>query len=186
MLGLAPTATEREIHDARRRLAKQAHPDAGGSVEQMQRVNDAAAAALRQRSPTFAPHQRSTQEPAHQQSTQHQQTGQHTNRPAGGAVRRDHPSFTVEALPAETFEALLVVASWLGDVIDDEPPYGLELALTEPMGGWCRLDLMPDAGASTVSITVAGAPGHPTPSVDAIRDTFVDGLNRLDWQSLDP
>jgi hypothetical protein len=101
------------------------------------------------------------------------------------AVRRDHPSFTVEALPAEAFEALLVVASWLGDLIDDDPPYGLEVALTEPIGGWCRLELVPDAGASTVSVAVAGAPGHPVPSVDAVRDAFVDGLNRLDWGTLD-
>ena len=100
-------------------------------------------------------------------------------------MRRDHPSFTVEALPAEAFEALLVVASWLGDLVDDDPPYGLEVALTEPMGGWCRLDLVPDAGASTVSVAVAGAPGHPVPSVEAVRDAFVDGLNRLDWGSLD-
>src|SRR5690606_41682151 len=89
-------------------------------------------------------------------------------RPSSGPLRRDHPSFTVEALPAEAFEALLVVASWLGDLIDDDPPYGLELALTEPIGGWCRLDLVPDAGASTVSVAVAGAPGHLTPAVDAV------------------
>lgn len=100
-------------------------------------------------------------------------------------MRRDHPSFTIEALPAEAFEALLVVASWMGDLIDDEPPYALELALTEPIGGWCRLDLVPDAGASTVSVSVAGAAGHPVPSVDAVRDAFVDGLNQLDWSSLD-
>lgn len=175
MLGLSAGATERQIHDARRRLAKQAHPDAGGSVAQMQRVNDAADAALRRAAaggdPTVAPSHRPSPRPP--------------TRPSPGPVRRDHPSFTVEALPAETFEALLVVASWLGDLIDDDPPYGLELSLTEPLGGWCRLDLVPDAGASTVSIAVAGAPGHPVPSVDAVRDAFVEGLNRLDWGRLD-
>jgi hypothetical protein len=91
----------------------------------------------------------------------------------------------VEALPAEAFEGLLVVATWLGDLIDDDPPYALEVALSEPLGGWCRLDVVPDAGASTVSVAVAGEPGHPLPSVDAVRDAFVDGLNRLDWSSLD-
>jgi hypothetical protein len=45
--------------------------------------------------------------------------------------------------------------------------------------------VVPDAGASTVSVAVAGEPGHPLPSVDAVRDAFVDGLNRLDWSSLD-
>ena len=169
MLGLAPGASEREIHEARRRLAKQAHPDTGGSVEQMQRLNDAVDAALRDRSVPANAAARRRPSP----------------RPTAGPVRRDHPSFTVEALPAEAFEALLVVASWLGDLVDDDPPYGLEVALTEPIGGWCRLDLVPDAGASTVSIAVAGAPGHPVPSVDAVRDAFVDGLNRLDWGTLD-
>lgn len=173
VLGLAAGAGERDIHAARRRLAKRAHPDAGGSVEQMQRVNDAADAALRElaRPPRPAPSRR----PPPRRTPRH----------GPGPVRHDHPSFTVEALPAETFEALLVVASWFGDLIDDDPPYALEVALTEPYGGWCRLDVVPDAGASTVSIAVAGANGHPMPSVDAVRDAFVDGLNRLDWSALD-
>jgi hypothetical protein len=179
VLGLTPHATEREINDARRRLAKRAHPDAGGSVEQMQRLNDAADAALRSLSDPSA---RAGGDPGGSSARRAPRSPQ---RPAGGPVRRDHPSFTVEALPVETFEALLIVASWLGDLIDDDPPYGLEVALTEPIGGWCRLDLVPDAGSSTVSVAVAGAPGHPAPSVDAVRDAFVEGLNRLDWASLD-
>ena len=173
MLGLAPGATRRDVQEARRRLAKLAHPDTGGSVEQMQHVNDAADAALR----LLAAPPSTRTAPA--------TTRRAPTRPTGGPIRRDHPSFTVEALPAEAFEALLVVGSWLGDLIDDDPPYGLELALTEPIGGWCRLELVPDAGASTVSIAVAGAPGHPAPSVDEVRDAFVEGLNRLDWAALD-
>lgn len=175
MLGLADGASDRDVHEARRRLAKAAHPDAGGSVEQMQRLNDAADAALAQlalgrRDPRSAP-------PAPERRAPTRRTG--------GPVHRDHPSFTIEALPAEAFEALLVVASWLGDLIDDEPPYALELALSEPIGGWCRLDVVPDAGSSTVSVAVAGAAGHPVPSVEAVRDAFVEGLNRLDWSSID-
>ena len=172
-LGLTADAGERDVLEARRRLAKQAHPDAGGSVEQMQHVNDLVDAALRALSTGKRP-------------TPPRPASQPMSRSASsGPVRRDHPSFTVEALPVETFEALLIVGTWLGDLIDDEPPYAMEVALTEPMGGWCRLDLVPDAGASTVSIAVAGAPGHPVPSVDAVRDAFVEGLNRLDWSSLD-
>lgn len=185
MLGLAADATERDVQDARRRMAKQAHPDAGGSVEQMQRINDAADAALRSlasRSASGSAHAPPTPTPTPTPTRGRRPAP----RPTAGPVRRDHPSFTVEALPAEAFEGLLVVATWLGDLIDDDPPYGLEVALTEPLGGWCRLDVVPDAGASTVSIAVAGAPGHPVPSVDAVRDAFVDGLNRLDWSSLDP
>ena len=175
ILGLTPGASEREIHEARRRLAKHAHPDTGGSVEQMQRLNDAVDTALRLR---VEPHGAPRRPPSSSSSRP-------PRRPSSGPLRRDHPSFTVEALPVEAFEALLVVASWLGDLIDDDPPYGLELALTEPIGGWCRLDIVPDAGAATVSVAVAGAPGHPVPSVEAVRDAFVDGLNRLDWAALD-
>lgn len=172
VLGLPPGADARAILAARRRLAKDAHPDAGGSVERMQAVNDAADAALAAISARRGEGSRPA--PAPRRPRYEGATG----------VRRDHPSFTVEALPAEAFEALLVVASWMGDLIDDDPPYALELALTEPIGGWCRLDLVPDAGASSVSIVVAGAPGHPAPSVDLVRDSFVHGLNQLDWSTL--
>lgn len=180
VLGLTHDASERDVHEARRRLAKTAHPDTGGSVEAMQRLNDAADAALAALASPSSRGRTAAPRPTPTRPTPTRPTRQHT----AGPVRRDHPSFTIEALPAEAFEALLVVASWLGDLIDDEPPYALELALTEPIGGWCRLDLVPDAGSSTVSIAVAGAPGHPVPSVDAVRDAFVEGLNQLDWSSL--
>ena len=75
-------------------------------------------------------------------------------------VEQDAPSFTVDALPVETFEALLVVAAWIGEVLDDDPPYVLECHLHEPAPCWCRLDLVPDAGGSTVSLTVVTAAGR--------------------------
>jgi hypothetical protein len=96
----------------------------------------------------------------------------------------DHPSFAVEALPAEAFEALLVAASWLGEVLVDEPPYLLEVHLQEPVECWCRLDLLPDAGASTVGITAVGVEGDAVPDVDAIRDAWISALNELDWDEL--
>lgn len=160
MLGLPDDASFATINDARRRLAKQAHPDVGGSVESMQRINLAAEAALASLST---------------------QTRQAPHLPDDGRARRDHPSFTVEVLPVEAFEGLLVVASWLGEVISDDPPYVLEVALVDPVRGWCRLDLVPDAGGSTVSLVVAAEPGYPVPGVDVVRDLWIDGLNRLDW-----
>ena len=42
------------------------------------------------------------------------------------------PSFTIDLLPVEAFEALLVVTSWIGEVLVDDPPYVLEVHLTEP------------------------------------------------------
>ena len=178
MLGLGAGAGIAEVVEARRRLAKSAHPDVGGTLDEMQRVNEAVEQALellgaddRATAPAPAP------APAGRDRAE--------SATPTGQVSHDHPSFTVEALPAEAFEGLLVVASWLGDLISDEPPYGLEIALTDPIRGWCRLDLVPDAGASTVSLTVAGEPGYPVPDVDTVRDAWIDGLNRLDWADLD-
>jgi hypothetical protein len=174
-LGLPPDATAQQIRQARNRLAKRQHPDVGGSQEAMQRINDAATAAL------AAVEQAATRSPA---------AGPAPGRPAppprsaGGRIGRDHPSFTIEALPVEAYEALLIVASVLGQVGDDDPPYRLEVVLEEPIGTWCRLELVPDGGGSTVSLTVA-TPGRDV-SVDDVRDLFITELNQLDWHDDGP
>ena len=97
----------------------------------------------------------------------------------GGRLAHDVASFTIEALPVEAFEALLVVATWLGEPIDDDPPYRLDVLLGEPFGCWCRLDLVPDAGASTVALTLGSIDGRPVPDLDTVRDTWVAELNTL-------
>lgn len=97
----------------------------------------------------------------------------------GGAS--DVPSFTIEALPAEAFEALGIVAASIGEVIDDDPPYRLEVVLDHPLRCWCRLELLPDAGSSTVNVTVGAAVGTSRPSVEQVRDLWIEQLNRLDW-----
>jgi hypothetical protein len=94
-------------------------------------------------------------------------------------VQYDSPSFTIDVLPAEAFEALLVVTGWMGEVLVDDPPYVLETFLRDPAPCWCRLDLVPDAGATTVSLTVAGVDGDVTPDPEAVRDEWVANLNRL-------
>ena len=104
-------------------------------------------------------------------------------RRGGGWVGRDHPSFTIEALPAEAYEALLIVANVLGAVVDDDPPYRLEAELAEEPTAWCRLDIAPDGGGSTVSLTVASSEGA---TVNEVRDRLVVELNRLDWSDDGP
>ena len=178
-LGLGPDATSEEIRAARRRLAKANHPDQGGDQGAMQRINEAADAALltvdagvpEAEAPRTSEPARSAQRSARMPRSDGHLSG----------IARDMPSFTVEALPVETFEAMLVVASWLGEVLDDDPPYRLETYLYEPFDCWCRLDVVPDAGASTVSLTVAGIDGAPTPDVVAVRDAWVSNLNAVDW-----
>ena len=63
----------------------------------------------------------------------------------------------------------------------DDPPYTLEVFLHEPEPCWCRLDLVPDAGATTISLTVAGVEGEPSPDIDLVRDTWVAALNEPLW-----
>ena len=94
-------------------------------------------------------------------------------------MQYDAPSFTIDTLPAEAFEALLVVTSWMGEVLVDDPPSLLEVHLTDPAPCWCRLDLVPDAGGSTVTLTVASIGGDPAPDVEDVRDLWVANLNAL-------
>jgi hypothetical protein len=191
VLGLGREATLDDVRAARRRIALDVHPDrAGGDASEMQRVNsafEACVAHLTGRRPLDAPASQApaSQAPAPKPTTSYRRadqatsTGRRGRRP--GPVERDAPSFTVDALPAETFEALLVVVSWIGEVLDDDPPYLLECHLFQPAPCWCRLEVVPDAGGSTVSITVAGAdaasaePGF----VEQVRDVWVEQLNQL-------
>lgn len=163
VLGLPSDASAAQINEARRRLAAEHHPDRGGDAARMREINAAADELLRRLAPPDRP-------PAPSAPSS-----------AGMRIARDVPSFTVEALPAVTFESLVVVASWLGEVLDDDPPYRLDAYLSEPFDCWCRLDVVPDAGASTVSIAVGGLDGASPPDVDAVRDAWIANLNALDW-----
>lgn len=165
LLGLADDAGPDDVHGARRRLAKQAHPDVGGDDAAMRQLNEAVAVVMADAA--TARTEAETEPPIGPDV-----------RPTGG-VAHDVASFTIEALPAEAFEALLVVTSWIGEVVTDDPPYQLDVVLDEPLACWCRLDLVPDAGASTVSLTVATAAGVPRPALDEIRDVWVAALNEL-------
>jgi hypothetical protein len=165
-LGVPPNATLEQLVAARRRLALQVHPDVGGDGHEMQVVNRAfdeavslLGAAPAAASPTSAPRPR--------------------DRTTSRGVQYDWPSFTIDVLPVEAFEALLVVTSWMGEVLVDDPPYLLETFLRDPVPCWCRLDLMPDAGATSVSLTVAGVDGAPAPDPEDVRDELVANLNRL-------
>lgn len=173
LLGVAEDADAATVKAARRRLAKRIHPDVeGGSDDAMRQLNDAAATLLerlgeqKQETPRPAPSRRPSR------STQR--------------IAHDTASFVVEASPSEAFEALVVVTSWLGEGVNEDPPeprrhgFGqLDVLLTDPLQCWCRLDLMPDAGATTVSLTIAAVPDQPLPDLDDVRDLWVSSLNDL-------
>jgi hypothetical protein len=165
VLGVGPDATLEEVRVARRRLAAQFHPDHGGDAARMGEINAAFEAVVAQLTRRPAP----PPAPPTAPPRRHRYEG----------VQYDAPSFTIDLLPVEAFEALLVVTSWMGEMLVDDPPYVLEVHLTEPGPCWCRLDLVPDAGGSTISLTVASIGGTPAPDVEAVRDEWVANLNRL-------
>src|SRR3954447_5554758 len=179
VLGIAREANLEEARAARRRLAFDRHPDRGGSADDMREINEAFDAVVghltgRRPLPPAAPPPSETDdaivEPRPPATTS-------SPRRWAGRVQYDTPSFVVDALPAEAFEALLIVASWIGEVLVDDPPYLLDVHLYEPAPCWCRLELLPDAGASTVSLTVAAVDGSPAPLGDDVRDVWVHHLN---------
>ncbi|WP_051063258.1 DnaJ domain-containing protein [Ilumatobacter nonamiensis] len=178
ILGVPPDASAEEIRSARRDLARRHHPDAGGDSADMQRINAAAALALRMLEAGDPP---ATREPTGTSPRRHDTAEEP---PGWIGHSRDVPSFTVEALPVEAFEALLIAAAELGEVADDAPPYDLRVLLAPPQACWCQLDVVPDAGASTVSVSIAAAEGHPLPPLAQVRNAWIEVLNRLDWSDL--
>lgn len=178
ILGVSTDANAEQIRTARRELARIHHPDAGGDAAVMQQVNAAAAQALRLLSAAgdaVGDAARSADGPTPASAS---------NAADWVGSTRDVPSFTIEALPAEAFEALLVATAELGEVEDDDPPYELRTLLSPPLACWCQLDVVPDAGASTVSVSIAPIDGHRLPPIVDVRNAYITALNGLDWASL--
>lgn len=155
-LGVRPNAPAVEVRAAYRALALRHHPDAGGSDEAMAELNRAYEIAIQGVGPA-GPRLTSARR-----------------------VQRDVASFTYDELPVVAFENLLVVAGILGDVAEEEPPYLLEFVIREAGGAWCRCELVPDAGSTTVSVTVATEDPAPLLGVETVRDLLVAELNALE------
>jgi hypothetical protein len=172
VLGIAAAgATESEVRAARRRLAKEIHPDRGGDGGRMSELNRAYERALAQlRQPQAQPVAPPTppRPPSAAQS-----------RRPGRFVERDDASFAVSVLPVDAFEALVVAANSMGQVLLEDPPYLLECYLLDPVECFCRLELFPEGGGSQVALTVVTAEGgsRPPPSVDDVRDAFIAALS---------
>ena len=181
VLGLPPTATLDDVRAARRRLAKSVHPDHGGDEARMREVNRAfdlaVKAILRPPAAPAAPTAPTGSAPPTAPGGPGR--AERSGRRVGRRVEQDSPSFSIDLLPAEAFEAILVVVSWIGEVLVDDPPYLLDALLREPQDCWCRIELLPEAGASMVSLTVAGLEGEDAPPVDDVRDLLVTLLNQL-------
>jgi hypothetical protein len=183
-LGLDRTATIAQLRAARRRLARELHPDHGGDALQMQQVNAAFDAALaeltapRQPAPAVrAPRRRASPRPAPRPAP--------PPRSRGSRAEWEPSAFMIELPVPDAFEALLVVTSWIGEVASDDPPHSLEVLLAEPSPCWCRLELLPEGTSTSVGIMVAGAEDSPRPDLLDVRDTWIAHLNQLArWESL--
>lgn len=151
LLGLDESATVDDVHAARRRLARSFHPDLGGVADDMVRVNvavDIVLTRLRTFDPMSSP---SSTAPATSN------TFPPTKASTGGSyeVRSwmvDRPSFVIDVLPVDAFEWIVLAARVLGEIVDDDPPYAVDVLLESRVDRWCRLEIVPDAGSSTVSI----------------------------------
>ena len=183
-LGLGAGATLDDVRAARRRLAKEHHPDHGGDAAAMRAVNAAFDAAVKALLRPVAPTPAS---PGQAPPTTTRVRGDDGDPAAPGHPRgrddrrrleHDAPSFSIDVLPAEAFEALLVVTAWHGDVLVDDPPYLLEVHLHDPAPCWCRLELLPEAGGTIVNLTVLAGFEHG-PTAEAVRDLWVASLNQL-------
>lgn len=150
MLGLTEGFDALDLRRARRLALLAGHPDHGGSREAVAAVERAVETLL----------------------------AASDEAPAAGmqSVRRgtDRPSFTVGALPVEAFELLILAAAELGDVSDDDPPYRLEVRMHEPRDTWVSFEVVPDAGSSTVSMSVEG---RAALDIEEIRDVWVTAIN---------
>ena len=161
------TSSAQEIRRAWRERALTVHPDVGGSDAAMQELNEALRKAL---------------------ELVEVQKVQKVVVPVLVRRQRDVSSFTVDVLAAECFEALLLVAGISGAISYEEPPHQLEFSLHDSgvvgaLHGWCRCDLVPEAGATTVSLIVGSEKFSDGISVEEVRDYLVANLNAIDWSN---
>lgn len=176
VLKIAPTTDEAVIRAAWRREAKKHHPDVGGSDEIMRELNEALHQALLQKSIDLFPESDVTT-----RTEQSQVRREHVTM-MSRQVLHDRSSFTIDLLPVDSFEFVKLAGAFLGSIIDEECPYLVEFSLenadlVSPQSGWCRCELVPEAGGTMVHLTV-GAESRPV-SVEHIRDYLVHHINRL-------
>ena len=172
MLGVSRGATLDEVRAARRKLALELHPDrAAGDPDaerRMREVNVAFDQAVKIiRGERIAP-------PAPPEPEQPR-----VRRVA--RISTDVASFVIDCMRAEAFERLFIVSHWIGEPLYADPPGLLEVHLQEPSPCFCRLELMPEAGATMVSITVGTIEPWwlASPDTDAVRDLYVLMVNQL-------
>ena len=165
LLGLPAPATRSQIVEARRRLSLVHHPDRGGDAALMARINRAADELLTD---------------LEEEDSTTRARPVRTERDTPHKVVVDHPSFVIDVLPVLAHEVLTLAVVSIGEIVDDDPPYGLEFTVNvaEPGGNrtWCRAEIVPDAGSSTVSLVTES---DGSVDVERLRDLLVREINAL-------
>lgn len=175
VLGIDATASLEEVRDAWRRAAKRCHPDAGGSAEKMVTLNLALAqiVAIRKKEQLNLDVALSSGSDRDTQRVMRSHRQHH-----------DISSFTIDVLPVDSFEYMLLAAEILGTIIDQECPYLVEFTLhnsglPNSQHAWCRCELMPEAGGTTVHLTIGGVDAQKSLTIEAVRDELIYCVNGL-------
>lgn len=167
ILGIDPGASHKEIRNAWKVKAASSHPDAGGSHQAMVELNEALLQALALLSPQ--PDSKNDV-PAHKS--------------ARSFVARDFSCFTIDALPVDAWNILYLCTSECGPIIDEDEPYVLEFmmhdsSISELRDVICRCEIVPEAGGSTVHVSVYSENGLFA-NVEIVRDYLVSTINTED------
>ena len=166
VLGVGPDAGPAEARRARRRLAKTLHPDLhdastrAEAERQMAVVNRAYDALLAEAA--AAPAAPDPPPP-----------------PTDGPPAYAENAFAIDRLPVESFEAVLLAAVNLGDVIRTDAPYFLAVLLDDPGPCQCLLELVPDAGGTTVWIDISPRHFGTGPALTEVRDALAAEVGRV-------
>ena len=179
MLGLEEAgATVDGVRDARRRLAKQLHPDvvAGGGGGAAAVAEASARLAVINRAVELAMADLATRGPGDVRQGQvppAERPPADVPMPAPSAADAavwaagedaEDATFTIAHLPAEAFELVLLAFSSIGDPKVVDEPYLLEGQIDDPYLGVARVELVPEAGGSIVTVTTWPFPRATTPS----------------------
>jgi hypothetical protein len=162
VLGLPPTATAADVRAARRRLSKRLHPDA--LVSRGEDERRAAAAQL-------ADVNRAVELALATISASDRPSGTRRETVPVESVEDDGTSvtFALDALPVEVFEPLLLALSAIGDPKVVDEPYLLEGMVDDPALCLCRIELVPVAGGTSVTVEIrpmVRSPGPPPSAVE--------------------
>jgi hypothetical protein len=171
-------ATPERVRDARRRLAKELHPDlvAGGGggtgaiaeasarLAVVNRAVELAMADLATRGPTDTRNRPRRAAPQTQADVPMPAPSADAAAVWAAGEDADDATFTIAHLPVEAFELVLLAFSSIGDpkVIDE--PYRLEGQIDDPYLGVARVELVPEAGGSIVTVSTWPFPRATTPA----------------------